>query len=138
MGFSRQEHWSGLPFPSPGDLPNQGINQTLGISYIGRQILYHRATWEAPCVFSRSQLCRVYLCFWVSPVTRILEDSARDVEPNRRCPETKLDTRHNCRNRTSECKLQQQSSGKQLALVCSLILQRSCFPFIFAPFGSLC
>ena len=22
MGFSRQEHWSGLPFPSPGDLPN--------------------------------------------------------------------------------------------------------------------
>ena len=24
-GFSRQEYWSGLPFPSPGDLPNQGI-----------------------------------------------------------------------------------------------------------------
>ena len=26
MGFSRQECWSGLPFPSPGDLPNPGIN----------------------------------------------------------------------------------------------------------------
>ena len=25
MGFSRQEYWSGLPFPSPGDMPNQGI-----------------------------------------------------------------------------------------------------------------
>ena len=25
MGFSRQEHWSGLPFPSPGDFPNRGI-----------------------------------------------------------------------------------------------------------------
>ena len=25
MGFSRQECWSGLPFPSPGDLPNSGI-----------------------------------------------------------------------------------------------------------------
>ena len=25
MGFSRQEYWSGLPFPSPGDLPNLGI-----------------------------------------------------------------------------------------------------------------
>ena len=25
VGFSRQEHWSGLPFPSPGDLPNPGI-----------------------------------------------------------------------------------------------------------------
>ena len=25
LGFSRQEHWSGLPFPSPGDLPNPRI-----------------------------------------------------------------------------------------------------------------
>ena len=25
MGFSRQEHWSGLPFPSPGDLHDPGI-----------------------------------------------------------------------------------------------------------------
>ena len=28
MGFSRQEYWSGLPFPSPGDLPNPGIKPT--------------------------------------------------------------------------------------------------------------
>ena len=25
MGFSRQDYWSGLPFHSPGDLPNPGI-----------------------------------------------------------------------------------------------------------------
>ena len=25
MGFSRQEYWNGLPFPSPEDLPNPGI-----------------------------------------------------------------------------------------------------------------
>ena len=25
MGFSREEYWSGLPFPSPGDLPDSGI-----------------------------------------------------------------------------------------------------------------
>ena len=25
MGFCRQEYWSGLPFPSPGDLPDPGI-----------------------------------------------------------------------------------------------------------------
>ena len=25
MGFSRQEYWSGLPFPTPDDLPNPGI-----------------------------------------------------------------------------------------------------------------
>ena len=28
MAFSRQEYWSGLPFPSPGDLPNPGIKLT--------------------------------------------------------------------------------------------------------------
>ena len=25
LGFSRQEYWSGLPFPSPGDIPDPGI-----------------------------------------------------------------------------------------------------------------
>ena len=29
MGFSRQEYWSGLPFPSPGDLPDPGWNPGL-------------------------------------------------------------------------------------------------------------
>ena len=28
MEFSRQEYWSRLPFPSPGDLPNPGIKPT--------------------------------------------------------------------------------------------------------------
>ena len=28
MGFPRQEYWSGLPFPSPGDLPDPGIEPT--------------------------------------------------------------------------------------------------------------
>ena len=28
MGFPRQEQWSGLLFPSPGDLPNPGIKLT--------------------------------------------------------------------------------------------------------------
>ena len=38
MEFSRQEYWSGLPFPSPGDLPNPGTEQCL---LHCRQILYH-------------------------------------------------------------------------------------------------
>ena len=29
MGFSRQEYWSGLPFPSPGDLPDPGMEPGL-------------------------------------------------------------------------------------------------------------
>ena len=28
MGFSKQEYWGGFPFPSPGDLPEQGIQLT--------------------------------------------------------------------------------------------------------------
>ena len=32
MGFSRQEHWHGLPFPSPGDLPNLGIKTLSPVS----------------------------------------------------------------------------------------------------------
>ena len=39
MGFSRQEYWSGLPFPPPGDLPNPGIKPH--VSCIGRRIIYH-------------------------------------------------------------------------------------------------
>ena len=31
MGFSRQEYWSGLPFPSPGDLPDPGIKPRSGL-----------------------------------------------------------------------------------------------------------
>ena len=42
MGFSRQEYWSGLPCPPPGDLPDPGIEPT------GRWTLHHFATWEAP------------------------------------------------------------------------------------------
>ena len=29
MGFSKQEYWSGLPFPLPGDLPDPGIEPCL-------------------------------------------------------------------------------------------------------------
>ena len=31
MGFSRQEYWSGLPFPSPRDLPDPGTEQSFSI-----------------------------------------------------------------------------------------------------------
>ena len=40
--FSRQEYWSGLPFPTPRDLPNPGIKPvSFYISCVGRQVLYH-------------------------------------------------------------------------------------------------
>ena len=43
MGFPRQEYWSGLLVPSPGDLPNPGIKTHVLCLTL---ILYHWATWE--------------------------------------------------------------------------------------------
>ena len=47
MGFSRQEHGSGLPFPPPGDLPHPGIKPKSPASPALSSGLYHYATWEA-------------------------------------------------------------------------------------------
>ena len=42
VGFSRQQYWSGLPWPSPGDLPDPGIKPvSLSSTCIGRWVLYH-------------------------------------------------------------------------------------------------
>ena len=47
IGFSRQEHWSGLPFLSPGDLPNPGMEA--GLLHC-RRILYHLSYQGSPQV----------------------------------------------------------------------------------------
>ena len=42
MGFSRQEYWSGLPCPPPGELPNPGTEpKSLYIACTGGRVLYH-------------------------------------------------------------------------------------------------
>ena len=46
--LSRQEYWSGLPFPSPRDLPNPGIEPTSPLSpALVSEFFYHWVTWEA-------------------------------------------------------------------------------------------
>ena len=45
MGFPRQEYWSGLPWPPPGDLPDPGI-ELLSPALAGR-LFTPSATWEA-------------------------------------------------------------------------------------------
>ena len=37
MGFPRQKYWSGLPFPSPGDLPNPG-NEPASLVVVGNAL----------------------------------------------------------------------------------------------------
>ena len=46
--ISKQQYWSGLPFPTPGDLPNPGIEPTpLVYPALGGRAFATRATWEA-------------------------------------------------------------------------------------------
>ena len=48
MGFFRQQYWSGLPFPSPGDLPNPGIKPTsLTYPALAAEFSTTSTTWEA-------------------------------------------------------------------------------------------
>ena len=49
MGFSRQEYWSGLPCPPPGDLPDPGIEPVPSMSpALAGRFFTTSATWEAP------------------------------------------------------------------------------------------
>ena len=48
MGFSRQEYWSGLPWPPPGDLPDPGIKPASLVSpAVAGRLFTTSATWEA-------------------------------------------------------------------------------------------
>ena len=62
VGFSRQDYWSGLPFPPPGDLPNPGTEH-MSLTYpslAGRVFLTKSATWEplnkAICIYDQLSL----------------------------------------------------------------------------------
>ena len=44
MGLSWQEHWSGLPFPPPGDLPSPGIKSTPPALQADSFLLSHRGS----------------------------------------------------------------------------------------------
>ena len=49
-GFPRRKYWTGLPFPSPGDLPDPGIKLTsTGSPAMAGRFFYYCANWEA-CV----------------------------------------------------------------------------------------
>ena len=54
MGFSRQEYWSGLPFPSPGDLADPGIklrSPTLQADSLPAEPPGKPASWGRGCNF---------------------------------------------------------------------------------------
>ena len=63
MGFSQQEYWSGLPCPSPGDLPNLGMEPVSHVSCIGRQVFTTSTIWEDPCLYWM-------MLTWIVPLTK--------------------------------------------------------------------
>ena len=68
MEFSRQEYWSGLPFPSPGDLPNPGIKP-------GSPALWADALLSEPPGNPTKQVTWVLFLCSASPLSRSREIS---------------------------------------------------------------
>ena len=60
MKFSRQEHWSGLPFPSSGDFPEPGINLRL-------LRLLHWQTDSLPLNYLGSPISTLELSYTITP-----------------------------------------------------------------------
>ena len=58
MGFSRQEYWSGLPFPPPGDLPDLGIKPAPFMSPALAGVFFTtNFTWEVPHIHTHIIKC---------------------------------------------------------------------------------
>ena len=55
MGFPRQEYWSGLPFPSPGDLPDPGMEHSSPALQVGSLPLNHQESPEKTCLMLKIQ-----------------------------------------------------------------------------------
>ena len=59
MGFSRQEYWSGLPRPSPGDLPDLGIEPASLVSPASAgEFFTTSTTWEVSLPMMSNELLR--------------------------------------------------------------------------------
>ena len=65
-GFSRQEYWSGLPFPPSGDLPNSGINPVFPVPpALAGEPLYHWGTWKSQTPGGKNPLSTIHSAWWL-------------------------------------------------------------------------
>ena len=80
MGFPRQEYWTGLPFPTPGDLPDQGIElrssalpaDSLSSEPLGTPWFLLRIPkwWPSGCIWPSAWLA--ITAFWEAPPRKII------------------------------------------------------------------
>ena len=81
MGFSRQEYWSGLPCPPPGNLPDQGLNPCL-LSLLHWQV---GSLPLAPLALINYGNCdEIYLPFLSVPMTKELSEDEMNL-PSSHC-----------------------------------------------------
>ena len=57
MEFSRQEYWNGLPFPTPGNLPNPKIKPTSPVFLVLAGGVFTTAPWEAQLWSNHHSVC---------------------------------------------------------------------------------
>ena len=80
MGFSRQEYWSGLPCPPPGDLSDPGIKPaSVTSTCTSRQALTISATWEAHLLCGRATN-------WIIIILQRVSCRSESSEPHSRLP----------------------------------------------------
>ena len=66
MGLSRQGYWSGWPCPSPGDLPNPGIEpRSLTLPELAGGFFATSATWEAGTLQNKLGAPGASSCFYL-------------------------------------------------------------------------
>ena len=89
MGFSRQECWSGLPFPSLGDLPDPGIeprspalqadalpSEPPGKPKLSDWKVYHHPCYILPHCFPKS--CSIRICYHFPQLCHLLDEGKRN------------------------------------------------------------
>ena len=63
MKFSRQEYWSGLPCPPPGDLPNSGIKTMSLALQVDSLLLSHRGSPRYENTVNQFNIIKIYTIF---------------------------------------------------------------------------
>ena len=88
LGFSRQEYWSGLPCPPPGDIPDPGVRpESLTSPALASRFFTTSATWEAPYKDIQVYIYTVELPFattWMD-LEGIMRSKISDTEEDRYC-----------------------------------------------------
>ena len=75
LGFSRQEYWSGLLCPSPGDLPDPGIELKSLMSAGLAGILYHQRNLGSPQIHGFSSVAQSWHGWWWLNTQHLISES---------------------------------------------------------------